>query len=97
MLQQDPEGTEGRTLHKFADFDGRRVLEIGCGDGRLTWKYAGKTRSVIALDLELDDLRIAMADRTASAPPIASFLQADSLHLPFQKEKFDIAVLAWSL
>ena len=95
MLQEDPEGTERRTLHNHIDFSGRRVLEIGCGDGRLTWKYAAKAGSVVALDLEHDDLRVAMADRPAGRP--ISFLRADSIHLPFQKEKFDIAVLAWSL
>ncbi len=25
-----------RALYELADFSGRRVLEIGCGDGRLT-------------------------------------------------------------
>ena len=96
MLQQDTEGTERRTLHKYVDFTGRRVLEIGCGDGRLTWKYAADARSVTALDLEFDDLRVATADRPADLQAVA-LLQADSTHLPFQKEKFDIALLAWSL
>jgi hypothetical protein len=26
-----------------------------------------------------------------------SFARADSIHIPFAKEKFDIAILAWSL
>ncbi len=97
MLQQDPEGNERRHLHKYADFSGKRVLEVGCGDGRLTWQYAGRVRSVAAIDLEADDLRIASADRPSDLQSSASFVRADSIHLPFQKEKFDIAVLAWSL
>lgn len=97
MLQQDPEGNERRHLHKYADFTGKRVLEVGCGDGRLTWKYAARARSVAAIDLETDDLRLASADRPTDLESSVGFVRADSVHLPFRKEKFDIALLAWSL
>ena len=40
-LQKDPEGNEKKYLHQFADLKEKRVLEVGCGEGRLTWKYAG--------------------------------------------------------
>jgi len=96
-LLKDPERTETKILHKYADFKDKRVLEVGCGDGRLTWKYARETKSVTAIDLEAQDLRFALADRPADLVDSTSFLRADSLHLPFQKEKFDLAVLAWSL
>lgn len=35
---KDTEGNEKKFLHKFADFTNKRVLEIGCSEGRLTWK-----------------------------------------------------------
>lgn len=96
-VQKDPEGTESRRLHRYAEFAGRRVLEVGCGDGRLTWKYAREARSVTAIDLEADDLRLAVIDCPSDLRASTSFVRADSLQLPFQKEKFDLAVLAWSL
>ncbi len=65
-LQKDPERTETKYLHKFADFADKRVLEIGCGDGRLTWQYAKSARFVAGIDLEANDLRVATIDR----PPI---------------------------
>ncbi|MBI3739960.1 MAG: class I SAM-dependent methyltransferase [Chloroflexi bacterium] len=94
-LQKDPERTETKTLHKFADFSNKRVLEIGCGDGRLTWQYAKRARFAAGIDLEADDLRVATIDRPSDLP--VSFVRADSIHIPFPKEKFDIAILAWSL
>ena len=94
-LQKDPERTETKYLHKFADFSGKRVLEIGCGDGRLTWQYAKSARSVAGIDLEADDLRVATIDCPSDLP--VSFVRADSIHIPFSKEKFDITILAWSL
>lgn len=96
-LVKDPERTETKILHKYADFKDKRVLEIGCGDGRLTWKYVREAKGVTAMDLEMQDLRLACADRPSDLSDNVAFLCADSIHLPFQKEKFDLAVLAWSL
>ena len=39
-LQRDPEQIEIRMLREFADLEGKHILEIGSGDGRLTWRYA---------------------------------------------------------
>ena len=97
MVQKDPEGNESKRLHGLVDFAGRRVLEIGCGDGRLTWQYARKALSVTAIDLEAQDLRLATIDRPSALAATTRFVRADSIHLPFVKEKFDLAVLAWSL
>lgn len=94
-LQRDPAGSESSYLHKFAKFTGQRVLEIGCGDGRLTWQYAKMAQRVAGIDLQADDLRVAMIDRPSDLP--VSFARADSVSLPFAKERFDIAILAWSL
>ncbi len=96
-LQKDPEGNEKKYLHRFANFQGKRVLEVGCGEGRLTWKYADRARFVAAVDLDLDSLRVARVDRPSDLDSVVRLASADSTSLPFSKEKFDIAVLAWSL
>jgi ubiquinone/menaquinone biosynthesis C-methylase UbiE len=96
-VQKDPEGFERKTLHKYADFVNRRVLEVGCGDGRLTWKYAAAANHVTGMDVELNDLRLANADRPHDLENKVSFSQASARYLPFAGAKFDIAILAWSL
>ena len=96
-LQKDPDRNEIKYLRKFVDFNDKRVLEIGCGEGRLTWQYARDARSVVAVDLDHDSLRVAKVDRPSSLENQIGLACADSEHLPFSKEKFDIAVLAWSL
>lgn len=95
-LQKDPERMETKILHKYADFAGRRVLEIGCGDGRLTWQYAKSASRVAGIDLDRDALRVASIDRPSDLQERVTFARADSTHLPFSKETFDIAILAWS-
>jgi ubiquinone/menaquinone biosynthesis C-methylase UbiE len=95
-LQKDPEGIETRHLHQVADLSNQRVLEIGIGDGRLTWRYAGSADRVFGIDLDAQALRAAIADCPAYLHEKVSFVQASSLNLPFSHEAFDIAILAWS-
>ena len=95
--QKDPEGFEKKTLLKYANFTDSHVLEIGCGEGRLTWKYASASSLTVGLDPDFDSLRIARADRPADLRDHVHLTRASAYHLPLPKEKFDIAILAWSL
>jgi ubiquinone/menaquinone biosynthesis C-methylase UbiE len=95
-LQKDSERNETKHLHRFADFTEKRVLEIGCGEGRLTWQYAKETRVTFATDLDADALRVATIDRPADLESRVYFSLAKSEQLPFSKETFDLAILAWS-
>jgi len=94
---KDPEQNEITLLHKFADFAGKRVLEIGCGEGRLTWRYAATAMQVAGIDLQQERLRAAYIDRPSDLAERVLFTRTDTLNIPFHKETFDIAILAWSL
>lgn len=96
-IQKDAEQNEIKILRKYADLTDKRVLEIGCGEGRLTWQYAKRADSTIAIDLDHDSLRVAKVDRPYDLEGKVHIACADSHDLPFSKEKFDIAILAWSL
>ena len=64
----DPEQNERAALtHIGAHFDGARVLEIGCGDGRLTKTFADRARSVVAETVSSISPRSSPTDN----PPIA--------------------------
>jgi ubiquinone/menaquinone biosynthesis C-methylase UbiE len=93
----DPEGTETRALHDYADFIGKRVLEIGCGDGRLTWRYADRAASIVAIDPKSEDIEIAIEECPADLRDKIEFRVARLEEMDIPAEKFDLALLSWSL
>ena len=96
-LQKDLEGFEKKILHKFVDFTNAHVLEIGCGEGRLTWKYAAASNLTVGFDPDQNAVRIARADSPSDLHGHVHFAQASASNIPFSKETFNIAILAWSL
>ncbi len=98
-MQTDPEGTETKNLLRYAELAQRsptRVLEVGCGDGRLTWRYAAAAKQVVGIDLHPEDLRVALIDRPADLGHRVHFACADALRLPIANVSCDLAIFAWS-
>jgi len=96
-IQKDPEGMELLQMEKVVHFSGRQVLDIGCGDGRLTWKYAPFTGKVTGIDLDMSGLLKAKTTCSDTLQKTTSFARASSLDIPFPNGKFDIAILSWTL
>ena len=94
----DPEANETKALFGlFDEFGGKSVLEIGCGDGRLTWRYAERAMRVTAIDFDAGKISKALETRPLGMEH-AQFLNVGLEPFATQsKEKFDIAILAWSL
>jgi len=97
MASIDPEGEETRALDALVDLTDASVLEIGAGDGRLTWRLAERAKTITALDpFERDVLRARAATPKKLRHRIR-FLIADATTYRFPRHKFDIAVLSHSL
>lgn len=75
-----------------ADLKGRKVLEIGCGSGRVTAMLAGLPRQMVAVDTDAGPVKAAKARVSR-----ALFAVGSGEDLPFGSESFDVAVFTLSL
>ena len=94
----DPDGREVRALQDITDWSGKRLLEIGCGDGRLTLRLAALgLRSIEAIDP--DPRLIRRARRSLSRQPAASvkFRVGHAEKLKYPADQFDVVLFAWAL
>lgn len=95
--QRDPEGIVTRYIYEFADLTNARVLDIGCGDGYLTWRIAPGATHVVGIDPKATSLSGALRDRPVALQTKVGLAQARGEALPFPSGIFDVAILSWTL
>jgi 2-polyprenyl-3-methyl-5-hydroxy-6-metoxy-1,4-benzoquinol methylase len=93
----DREGNETRTIHALVDFRGKDVLEIGCGNGRMTWRYADLAATVVALDPFADDIERARANIPDHLRTKVQFQCADVVTTDMAPGSFDVVVFSRSI
>ena len=93
----DPGGVMPRQILNAADFRGARVLEVGAGDGRLTFQYAAQCQSVVGIDTKEAEIRVASRRPDVKRHGAPLFLCASGSALPFSAGQFGIVLLASSL
>lgn len=96
-IRFDPEGAETRVVRDLIDFRGKDVLEIGCGDGRLTWRVGPTARSVLALDPKAEEIATARREAARRGLDQIRFEVGDITTLAPPPAAFDVAVLSWSI
>jgi ubiquinone/menaquinone biosynthesis C-methylase UbiE len=97
LVQVDPEGVEIRALKKLAPMDGLRVIELGCGDGRVTLQIADGAASVYAVDPDENRIRLARESVPAELAHKVRFDVAGAAEVSIPRRRFDLALFSWSL
>lgn len=93
----DPEGLEMETIQKHLNFAGKDILEIGCGDGRLTFKFADTANRVLALDPDTERIKMAKDNNPKELSRKLEFRVGKAEELAFPEESFDIVFFTYSL
>ena len=91
------DGFEPQLIERFASLRNKRVLEIGCGDGRLTFQYAPRASSVVAIDPDRPSIDEALFQQRESGASNIDFRLGSIERLPKPGAPFDVALFSWSL
>ncbi len=97
-VRVDPENNETRALLDLVDFRGQHVLEIGCGDGRLTWRYADRAEHVTVIDPKAEAIRRAkenLPDELKNRLEIHQLTFEDFSAIS-EPSSFDTVIFSWS-
>ena len=94
MHVPDAREAESRRIEELVSLDGARVLDVGCGEGRLVGVAAERAASVYAFDP--NEERVNKARLVADTERVRFGVHGVEA-LDLDRETFDVALCGWSL
>ena len=76
---------------------GKRVLDLGCGDGRFAVAVAPLATSVDGIDPDAEAIAAARKSARKSGATNVWFAVGAAQQLPYPDAAFDVVLLSWSL
>jgi 2-polyprenyl-3-methyl-5-hydroxy-6-metoxy-1,4-benzoquinol methylase len=98
-IRIDPDNNETPAILHMVSFSGQRVLEIGCGNGRVTWRYADKAAHVTGIDPDAKQIALASEQMPSQLQGRVEFhsIAFEDFASASEASAFDIVILARSL
>jgi len=97
-IRVDHERNEVRALRGVGIWRGKRILEIGCGDGRLTLRLATLEPKLIhAIDPSADLIRTAREKLSTGLMKQIRYKVGSAEELKYPSYSFDMVVFSWVL
>ncbi len=92
-----PSKLELDAIDSLIDFERLRVLEVGAGDGRLSYAFAPRARLWLATDNDVDELSAGLEDPRCAETPRLLWAAAAAGRLPLRDDSIDLVFFSWSL
>jgi ubiquinone/menaquinone biosynthesis C-methylase UbiE len=75
----------------------KRIIDVGCGDGRMALGCAPYAAEVVGVDPDPDAIRSARARARELGTTNVEFKVGVAQELPFRDGHFDVVLLSWTL
>lgn len=75
----------------------KRVIDVGCGDGRMALGCAPYASEVVGVDPDPEAIRLARKKARQLGVTNVRFKVGVAQELPFPDEHFDVVILSWTL
>jgi ubiquinone/menaquinone biosynthesis C-methylase UbiE len=95
--RRDREAVEPAAIEKVVSLTAKRVMDVGCGTGRLTAFAARQAAFVYAFDPSADSVEEARSAVATEDRERVRFAVHDAEALDVPRERFDLALCGWSL
>jgi ubiquinone/menaquinone biosynthesis C-methylase UbiE len=96
-LLRPPPADELREYGGVGLVRGKRVIDVGCGDGRMALGCAPYASEVIGVDPDPEAIRLARRKAREQGAANVRFKVGVAQELPFADEHFDVVILSWTL
>ena len=97
-LVMDPAGAEIQALKRITDWRGKRILEAGCGNGRLTLRLIKfGPNKIIAFDPDPKLIRTARKNLPEKYKEKIEYRVGNAEHVKQKANQFDVVVFSWVL
>jgi ubiquinone/menaquinone biosynthesis C-methylase UbiE len=93
-VQLDPHGVELQTFDELVEVDSLRVLELGCGDGRFTFRFGQRAASVLGIDPEEQAIETARRETPRGLRSRLRFEAANARDFELPAGEFDLALFS---
>lgn len=96
IQREDYQGNILRAIQSLTTLEGKEILDLGTGTGRLIRVLSPYVKSIFGLDLSLPMIRVASEDNQIFGRNNWGLAVADSLYLPISEKSFDLVFSGWS-
>ena len=93
----DPDGVEMATIRELVDVEGLDVVDVGCGEGRLSLELARQGARVFGIDPDEESIATARSETPRELRRRVRFEAQDAAQAELPRGEFDLALFSWSL
>lgn len=79
-------------LNQLGDSRGKRILDVGCGDGALSYLLSRQTTGAFVIGIDPSNEAINFAKKKTKDVKNINFIRASAYHLPFKGNSIDYVI-----